>query len=114
MAAKQNIDYYSGQELSQLGVFTVTDGDGDPVDLSGQELELHVKKFKTDSLSDALIILKTSDQTLIVTGVDDNEVVLNGVHQIDKGKYYQDLFWADVPDYIWEGDFMVKGNVTRQ
>lgn len=110
--ANQDIDYYSGSEIGKS--YTVTDADGNAVDLSGATLEIQVKRRATDPLSKVLAFFKTEDDTITISGAGNNVVTLHGVHQMDQDIYYQDLFWEEEDDYIWEGKFLVVGNVTRK
>lgn len=111
--AALNICYYPGSELSRKGIFSVTDEDDNAVDLSGIDLEMQIKYKPKDPLTRAVIVLKTSDGTLTVGGASNNEVTLHGVHQVDDGNYFHDLLREDIPEYVWEGKFIISKNVTR-
>jgi hypothetical protein len=89
--ASLDICYYPGSELARKGAYSVTDLDGNPVDLSAAELEMQIKYKPEDPLTRAVIVLKTTDSTLTVGGASNNEVTLHGVHQIDDGNYHHDL-----------------------
>ena len=108
-----DICYYPGSELAQKGAYSVTDLDGNPVDLSGIELEMQIKYKPEDPLTRAIIVLGTVAGTLTVGGASNNEVTLHGVHQIDEKHYYHDLLRKDIPEYVWAGKFIVSTNVTR-
>lgn len=111
--AALDICYYPGSELARKGAYSVTDLDGNAVDLSGVELEMQVKYKPEDPLTRAIIVLKTSDNTLTVGGASNNEVTLHGVHQVDDGNYFHDLLREDIPEYIWSGKFIISSNTTR-
>jgi len=111
--ATLNICYYPGSELARKGAYSVTDLNGNPVNLSGVELEMQVKYKPEDPLSAVVIRLRTTDGTLTVGGVNNNEVTLHGVHQVDEHNYYHDLLRKDIPEYVWEGRFIASKNTTR-
>jgi len=111
--AKVDICYYPGSELSRKGVYSVFDLDENPVDLSAAELEMQIKYKGADPLTRAIIVLKTTDGTLTVGGVNNNEITMHGVHQKDEGYYFHDLLRKDIPEYVWTGKFIISTNVTR-
>ena len=112
-AAEKDICYMSGTEININGGLVVKDQNGDPVNLAGVEMEMHVKRRRTDSTVKALIAFKTSDGTLVLSGVDNNVVTPQGVYQMDQDTYYHDLLRLDIPEYVIKGKFLVDGNVTR-
>ena len=112
-AADKDICYMAGTEISTNGFFDVTDANGAAVDLSGIALELQVKYKPEDPLTRALIVFKTTDGTLTVSGASNNRVTLHGVYQPKIGLWYHDLLRKDVPEYIMKGRFNVVSNTTR-
>ena len=112
-AAEKDVCYLAGTEISQSSARTVTDQDGNPVNLSGVSLVTHVKRKRTDPTSKAIIIFSTATGTLTVSGANNNVLTWSGVHQIDQDIYYYDTLREDIPEYIEKGKFLVTGNVTR-
>lgn len=111
--AVKDICYTAGQEISNNCTFAITDEDGLAVDLSGVDLELQVKYKPEDPLTRAIIVFKTSDATITVSGADNNEITLHGKYQIKGADYYYDLWRDDTEEYIQKGVFRTYNNVTR-
>ena len=112
-AAEVDICYRAGSEISNNGTFVVTDEAGDPVDLSGVQLELQVKYKPEDPLTRAIIVFKTTDNTITISGASNNQVTLHGVYQVRIGLWYHDLYRFDLEEYIMAGRFNIVSNVTR-
>lgn len=112
-AVVKDVCYMSGSELSSNCTYAVIDADGDAVDLSAVSLVTHIKRRRTDPIAKALIVLKTSNNTITVGGAGNNEITWHGVHEIDQDVYYYDTLREDIPEYIQKGKFLVSGNVTR-
>jgi hypothetical protein len=111
--ATKDICYTAGQEISNNGTFSVADENGDPVDLSGVELEMQVKYKPEDPLTRAIIVFKTTDGTITVGGSDNDEITLHGVYQVDAGDRFHDLLRKDTTEYIMKGVFRIYANTTR-
>jgi hypothetical protein len=111
--AEKDICYTAGQEISNNGTYSVTDENGNPVDLSGVELEMQVKYKPKDPLSRVIIRLRTSDGTLTISGVDNNYVTMHGKYQVAAGDRYHDLFRFDTDEYIMKGVFRIYASGTR-
>lgn len=112
-AAEVDICYMAGSEISNNGTYAVTDEAGNPVDLSGVELELQVKYKPEDPLTRAIIVFKTTDSTLTISGASNNNITMHGVYQVKIGLWYHDLYRFDLEEYIMEGRFSIQSNVTR-
>jgi hypothetical protein len=111
--AEADICYTAGQEISNNCTFAITDEDGNPVDLSGVELEAQVKYKPEDPLTRAIIVFKTTDGTLTVGGVGNNEITFNGAYKINSGDRYYDVLRKDTKEYIQKGIFRIYSNTTR-
>ena len=112
-AADIDICYMNGSELSNNGTFTITDEDGNAVDLSSVELEMQVKWKPEDPLTGAVIVLGTVAGTLVISGALNNTVTMQGVYQVTPRLYYYDLLRKDIPEYIMAGRFNIIDNITR-
>ncbi len=112
-AVEKDICYMAGSEIGNNGTFEVSDINGNPVDLSGVVLEMQVKYKPEDPLTRAIIVFKTSDNTLTISGVNNSLVTMHGVYQVTAGDRYHDLFRFDLEEYIQKGVFRITNNVTR-
>ena len=111
--AEKDICYTAGQEISNNCTFDVADASGNPVDLSGVELEMQVKYKPEDPLSRVIIRFRTSDNTITISGVGNDRITLHGVYQINAGDRYHDLIRKDTTEYLMKGVFRVYANTTR-
>ena len=105
------ITYYQNDD-SDL-TFAVTDENDDPVDLSGDDLLMHVKKKRTDSTAKAVAVFSTAANTITGAGASDNEVTLSGSYDIDQDSYVYDLERTAIEETVMYGPFLVTGDVTR-
>jgi hypothetical protein len=96
--------YYNNDEFDLS--FTVSDVDGNPVDLSGKDLVMTVRKGRG---SDAVITITN----ITVGGVDNNQVTLSGSYSVDERSYRYDLENTTDNITIIYGLFTVTGDVTR-
>jgi len=112
-AAEKDICYMAGSEISNNGTFAVTDASGNPVDLTGVVLEMQVKYKPDDPLTRAIIVFKTSDSTITISGASNNLITLHGNYQVKTGLWYHDLYRFDNEEYIMAGRFNIVSNVTR-
>lgn len=112
-AAEVDMCYMAGSEMSNNGTFAISDEVGNPVDLSGVELEMQVKYKPEDPLTRAIIVLKTTDSTLTISGANNNYITMHGTYQVPEGLRYYDILRKDIPEYIQKGRFKINSNVTR-
>lgn len=112
-AAEKDICYMAGSEISNNCTYAITDEDDVPVDLSGVEIEAQVKYKPEDPLTRAVIVFKTTDGTISISGASNNYITFHGTYQINGGFYYYDVLRKDVPEYIQKGVFRIDSNVTR-
>lgn len=108
-AAQYDIKYYRNDELD-LNI-TVTDSDGDAVDLSGKTLVMQIKAKKTDSTS--LYELTVGDG-ITVSGASNNIVTFSGTYDLSEKAYFYDMENQTDNKTIMEGKFIVTGDVTRE
>lgn len=88
--ANKDIYYYSGSTITKT--YTVTDGDGNAVDLSGKSLQWTLKKRKNGS------VVAELNSTITVSGIGNNIVSLPLNFDLDEMNYYYDL-WNTTDDY---------------
>lgn len=108
--AKQDIYYYSGDELNKS--YAVTK-DRLPVDMSGDTLVMQIKKHKTDPLSRAVAVLTSAGGTITVFGANNSSYTLSGIYVLDEGTYYYDIERTNINETTQYGRFIVTGDVTR-
>lgn len=108
--AEHNIPYYKGDVFNKS--YTVTDADGNPVDLSAKALTFQVKKKKTDPQANAVIDISTASE-ISVGGADGNVVTFSGSYDIPERSYYYDLQNTTDGETVMFGLFVVTGDVTR-
>ena len=111
--ATVDICYAAGQEISNNATFAITDENGNPVNLLGVQLEMQVKYKPEDPLTRALIVFKTTDSTITISGAGNNYITLHGKYQVKIGLWYHDLYRFDLEEYIQKGRFKIDSNVTR-
>lgn len=95
---------------------TVSDADGDAIDLSGQTIFFTVKENKTDPDSAALIQATNSTHTS-ATGGTSTITITNTQSDLDAGNYFFDLQIVSAGSLVttWVvGDFEVVQEVTRR
>lgn len=109
-AFNEDIEYYRNSEL--VLTYTVTDADGNPVDLSGKVLLMQVKNYKGDAVGDVLAALSVGSG-LAIGGANDNVITFSGTYDIEQGSYYYDLWNTTDSIPIAEGRFIVTGDVSR-
>ena len=108
--ANYDIEYYRNDEFDRS--ITITDANGDPVDLSSKTLTMQVKKNKSDSTASAVATLSTASE-INVSGASNNIVTFSGTYDIPQGVYYYDLENTTDNKTIMYGQFKVTGDVTR-
>jgi hypothetical protein len=105
--ANQDIYYYNGD--SRTKSYTVTDGDGAAVDLSGDTLTLTIKKKKGDS--SAVATLSTASE-ITISGASNNVVNIAFNNAVfDERSYYYDLYNNTNDDTIMYGLLIVTKEV---
>jgi len=109
--AYKDIDYYNNDSRTKL--YTVTDGDGVAVDLSGDVLKLTIKKDKGGS---TVYTLSTATGSvggdITVTGAGNNVVNVAFDHSFDEERsYYYDLYNVTDDETIMYGKFIVTQEI---
>ena len=105
--ANQDIYYYNGD--SRTKSYTVTDGDGAAVDLSGDTLTLTIKKKKDDS--SAVATLSTASE-ITISGASNNVVNIAFNNEVfDERSYYYDLYNNTDDETIMYGLLIVTKEV---
>ncbi len=100
--ANQDINYYNND--SKVKSYTVTDENGDPVDLSGDTLTLTVKKTKSGT---AVETLSTASE-ITVSGANDNIVNIAFNHDfVEERSFVQDLYDNTLDETVWYGLLIV-------
>ena len=84
--ANQDIYYYSND--SRAKAYTVTDGDGAAVDLSGDTLTLTVRKKK----GGAVVATLTTTSEIVISGASSNIVTITFNHDLEERSYVYDLY----------------------
>ena len=100
-----DITYYANDEFD-LSI-TVTDANGDAVDLSGDTLTLTIKKRKRSS---AIYTLTTASE-IVISGASNNIVTFNGNYDLDQRAYRYDLYNNTDEETIMQGLFIVTKEV---
>jgi hypothetical protein len=103
-----DLEYYQNSELPL--VVAVTDSDGNPVDLSGKAIVLHIKYYKSDT---ATLAALTVGSGIAIGGASNNELTFSGQYDLESGVVYYDCINTDDNDPIMYGQFIVYGNVYR-
>jgi hypothetical protein len=111
--AEVDICYTAGQEISNNCTFAITDENGNPVDLFGVEIEAQVKYKPEAPLTRAIIVFKTTDGTLTISGADNNYITFHGAYQVKAGDRFYDVLRKDTTEYLQKGVFRIYPNVTR-
>ena len=84
--ANQDIYYYSND--SRAKAYTVTDGDGSAVDLSGDTITLTIRKKK----GGAVIATLTTASEIAISGANNNIVTITFNHDFEERSYVYDLY----------------------
>jgi hypothetical protein len=103
--ANQNIYYYNGD--SRTKSYTVTDGDGAAVDLSGDTLTLTIKKKKSGT---AVATLSTGSE-ITISGASNNVVNIAFNNELEERSYYYDLYNNTDDETIMYGLLIVTEEV---
>jgi len=111
--AEKDICYTAGQEISNNCTFAITDENDNPVDLSSVELEAQVKYYAEDPLSRVIIRFRTADNTITISGANNNYITFHGKYQVDAGDRVYDVWRNDLEEYIQKGVFRIYANSTR-
>ena len=104
--ANQDIYYYNGD--SRTKSYTVTDGDGAAVDLSGDTITLTIKKTKDSA---AFATLSTASE-ITISGASNNVVnIAFNLATFDERSYVYDLYDNTDDQTIMYGLFIVTKEV---
>ena len=105
--ASQDINYYNGD--SRTKSYTITDENGDPVDLSGDTLTLTIRKRKGDAT--AVATLSTASE-ITISGASNNIVSIAFNHDVfSQRSYVHDLYDNTDDQTIMYGLFIVTTEV---
>jgi hypothetical protein len=100
--AYQDIEYYNNDSITKS--YTVTDQDGNPVDLSGDTLTLTVKKEKSGT---AIQTLSTASE-ITISGAGNNVVNIAFNHDfVEERSFVYDLYNNTDDDTIMYGLLIV-------
>jgi hypothetical protein len=104
--ANQDIYYYNGD--SRTKSYTVTDGDGAAVDLSGDTLTLTIRKKK----GGAVVTTLTTASEITISGASNNVVnIAFNLAIFDERSYVYDLYDNTDDETIMYGLFIVTKEV---
>lgn len=93
----------------------ITDGDGEPVDITGWTVFLTVKKTLADADEDALIAKTVTDHTDPTAGLTAIAIDEEDTEDADAGRYYYDIQLKDSDGKIHSApraDFVLNADVT--
>jgi len=103
--ANQDIYYYANDARDK--VYTVTDGDGAAVDLSGDTLTLTIRKKKGGTVVSTL----STASEIAISGASNNVVTISFNNDLDERSYYYDLYNNTDDQTIMYGLLIVTGEV---
>jgi hypothetical protein len=109
--AQYNVKIWRNDSWSQ--VFSIL-ADTTPVDLSGSTILIQVRP-SANSTTIALA-LTTADSSILIGGVDNNQITLNKKADVAAGSYVYDMNvtfpTGEVKTYIW-GNFIVQEDISK-
>jgi hypothetical protein len=109
--AQYNVKIWRNDTWSQ--VFSIL-ADTTPVDLSGSTILIQVRP-SANSTTIALA-LTTADSSILIGGVDNNQITLNKKADVAAGSYVYDMNvtfpTGEVKTYIW-GNFIVQEDISK-
>ena len=103
--AYQDIYYYANDARTKS--YTVTDGDGAAVDLSGDTITLTIRKKKGGTV---VATLSTASE-ITISGASNNVVNIAFNNDLDERSYYYDLYDNTDDQTIMYGLLIVTGEV---
>jgi predicted NUDIX family NTP pyrophosphohydrolase len=103
--ANQDIYYYANDTRTKS--YTVTDGDGAAVDLSGDTITLTIRKKKGGTV---VATLSTASE-ITISGASSNVVNIAFNNDLDERSYYYDLYNNTDDETIMYGLLIVTGEV---
>ena len=109
--AQYNVKLWRNDTWSQT--FRVL-ADTTPVVLTGCEIEIQVRK--TASSATAELTLSTTDGSISIGGIDNNQITLNKIMAVAADNYVYDMnvkfLSGEVKTYIW-GTLLVQEDITK-
>jgi hypothetical protein len=109
--AQYNVQIWRNDSWSQI--FTII-ADSVPVNLTGCTITIQVRKTASASTID--LTLSTSDSSITIGGVSNNQITLNKKVTIAAGSYLYDMNVSFpsgvVKTYVW-GSFFVQEDITK-
>jgi len=109
--AQYNVQIWRNDSWSQI--FTII-ADSVPVNLTGCTITIQVRKTASASTID--LTLSTSDSSITIGGVSNNQITLNKKVTIAAGSYLYDMNVSFpsgvVKTYVW-GAFFVQEDITK-
>lgn len=109
--AQYNVQIWRNDTWAQMFAISANNV---PVNLSGSTITIQVRK--TASASSIDLSLSTTDSSITIGGVNNNQITLNKKVTIAAGSYLYDMNVAfpsgEVKTYVW-GTFFVQEDITK-
>lgn len=108
--AQYNVQMWKSDSWTQVFALKANDV---PIDLTGSNIEIQLRKTPASTTAELTLTLGSG---ITISGVDNNEIIINTIVDINAGSYVYDMTVVFpsgiVKTYVW-GTFIVYEDITK-